>query len=141
MPKVHGKNSKFSADNAAGTLVDLSPWIQTVDWPQAADSAEDTTMGQGAKTFSMGLKDGGEVKIEGLYDAATGGPDGTLAGTLGQEATTTVQWQPNGAGAGKVQYAAEALHVSYGTSSEFGGMVKFGSTWRVTGAVTRTVLV
>jgi hypothetical protein len=68
MAFVHGKDSVFKLDNASGSLTDISAFVNNVDFPETADVAETTTLGDSSKSYIVGLKDA-TISISGLWDS------------------------------------------------------------------------
>jgi hypothetical protein len=69
MAKSPGKNCKVSWGTTT-KVVGIGTW----DMPGiSTDLLEATEMGDEWKTFIAGLKDGGEISFEGLFDPADGG--------------------------------------------------------------------
>lgn len=134
MAKTHSKNSVFKV----GTT-DLSAWTTNVEWPMTGDTAETSAFGSTAKTYVRGLTDA-TITISGQYDAATGGPDVTLQTLVDDATTTTVIYQPDGPGTGKIEYTAGTFATTYTPSSDLGGVVAYAAEFQVSGVVTRTVL-
>lgn len=139
MAKIHGKLTRVMVDNAAGVPVDLSVWLDTIDFgPRTADTGETTGFGQNAKTYVAGQLDG-TVTMSGKYDAAAGGPDAILRPLLGGNAGT-VEYNAEGAGVGKPFQRVEAILTSYNVTAPLGGVVAFSATFQMTGDVTTGAL-
>jgi hypothetical protein len=130
----HGKSTSFKVDNAAGTLTDISTSLTDVSFPRSVETAETTAFGSSAKTYIVGLSDS-TVSVSGNFDATV---DAHLAGVLGQSATLSFEYGPEGSTAGQVKYTGEAIMTSYEKSGAVGDVVTFSSELQVTGAVTRT---
>ena len=113
MAFVHGKDSVFKLDNSGGSLTDISTYINSVDFPETADVAETTTLGDGSKTYIVGLKDS-TLSVAGLWDAT-----------------------PEGTSSGKIKYTGEAILTSYAQNSPVGDVVSYSADFQVSGAVTR----
>jgi hypothetical protein len=129
-------------DNAAGTPVNLTAWVDNVDWgDRSKDTNETTVFGQDNKTFQGGLKEGA-IKITGKYDAATGGPDATLEALLDVDDPLTVEWHPEGGAAlsGKPFKKVEAILDNYVTSAPVGGIITWSASWKASGAFTKGTL-
>ncbi len=140
MPIGRGGKGKFLADNAAGTPVDFTPWVDNVDWGGfTTDTLESTVFGQDNKSYIPSLNDG-TVGISGKFDAVTGGPDVTLRALRGL-GPLTVEWQPEGGGAGKPFRRVEAILTSYAASAPVGGIITYTATWQASGAETTGALV
>jgi hypothetical protein len=137
MAFVHGKGAAFSIDNAAGSPVTLTAYIDSIDLSQSVDTAESTTMGAEAKTYLSGQSDG-TLSITGKYDStASTGPDVTLAGLVGLETTSTFEYGPEGGTAGKIKYSGECFLTAYTVSAPVGDVVTFTADFQLTGAITK----
>ena len=120
MAFVHGSDSVFKIDNASGSLTDISAFVNNVDFPETADVAETTTLGASNKTYIAGLK------------------DATISlGGVGQAATLSYEYSPEGTASGKIKYTGECILTNYAISSPVGDVVAFSGDLQVTGAVTR----
>ena len=133
MAFVHGKDSVFKLDNAGGSLTDISTYVNNVDFPETADVAETSTLGASNKTYIVGLKDA-TISLGGLFDATV---DAILGAVVGQSATLSFEYSPEGTGSGKVKYTGECILTSYTLSSPVGDVVGFSADLQVSGAVTR----
>jgi len=133
MAFVHGKDSVFKLDNSGGSLTDISTYVNSVDFPQTADVAETTTLGDGSKTYIVGLKDS-TISLAGLWDATA---DGIFGAVVGQSATLSFEYSPEGTTAGNVKYTGEAILTSYAKNSPVGDVVSYSADFQVSGDVTR----
>ena len=116
MAFVHGKSSVFKLDNASGSLTDISAFVNNVDFPETADVAETSVLGASNKTYIVGLKDA-TISLGGLFDATV---DAILGAVVGQTATLSYEYSPEGTGSGKVKYTGEAILTNYALSSPVG---------------------
>jgi len=133
MAFTHGKDSVFKLDDSGGTLTDISSYVNSVDFPETADVAETTVLGDGNKTYIVGLKDA-TLSISGLWDSTL---DGILGAVVGQSATLSFEYSPEGTTGGNVKYTGECILTSYAQSSPVGDVVGYSADFQVTGAVTR----
>jgi hypothetical protein len=129
----HGKSTVFKVDNSGGTLTDISNTLTDVGFPQTVDTAETSTFGSSAKSYVVGLTDS-SLSISGNFDATV---DAHLAGILGQSASVSFEYGPEGSTAGYVKYTGEALMTSYEKSGAIGDVVSYSAEFQVTGAITR----
>jgi hypothetical protein len=129
----HGKSTVFKVDNAGGSLTDISNTLTDVSFPQTVDTAETSTFGSSAKSYVVGLTDS-SLSISGNFDATV---DAHLAGVLGQAASLSFEYGPEGSTAGFVKYTGEALMTSYEKSGAIGDVVSYSAEFQVTGAITR----
>lgn len=133
MAFVHGKNSVFKLDNASGSLTDISAFVNNVDFPETADVAETSVLGASNKTYIVGLKDA-TISLSGLFDATV---DAILGAVVGQTATLSYEYSPEGTASGKVKYTGEAILTNYALSSPVGDVVAYSADLQCSGAVTR----
>ena len=133
MAFVHGKNSVFKLDNASGSLTDISAFVNNVDFPETADVAESSVLGASNKTYLVGLRDA-SISISGLFDATV---DAILGAVVGQTATLSYEYSPEGTASGKIKYTGEAILTNYALSSPVGDVVAYSADLQCSGAVTR----
>ena len=129
----HGKSTVFKVDNAAGTLTDISNTLTDVSFPQTVETAETTSFGSSAKTYIVGLTDS-TISVSGNWDATV---DAHLAAILGQAATVSFEYGPEGSTSTYIKYSGEAIVTSYEKSGAIGDVVSYSAELQVTGAVTR----
>jgi len=136
MAFVHGKSAVFKLDNASGSLVDYSTYLDDIGFPRDVETAETTTFGVAgsAKTYITGLSDA-TISVSGKFDATA---DATLSAVVGQAATLTFEYGPEGSSAGKVKYTGECILTSYEVSASVGDVVTASLDFQVTGQITRT---
>ena len=133
MAFTHGKDSVFKLDNASGSLTDISSFVNNVDFPETADVSATTTLGADNKTYIAGLKDA-TISLAGLWDATA---DAIFGAVVGQSATLSYEYSPEGTASGKIKYTGEAILTSYAISSPVGEAVGYSADLQVSGAVTR----
>ena len=133
MAFTHGKDSVFKLDNSGGSLTDISTYVNNVDFPETADVSETTTLGADNKTYIAGLKDA-TISLSGLWDATA---DAIFGAVVGQSATLSYEYSPEGTATGKIKYTGEAILTSYAISSPVGDAVGYSADLQVSGAVTR----
>jgi hypothetical protein len=129
----HGKSTVFKVDNSGGSLTDISNTLTDVSFPRSVDTAETSAFGDDAKTYIVGLSDA-TVSVSGNYDATV---DAHLAGVLGQAATLSFEYGPEGSTSTFVKYTGECILTSYEKSGAIGDVVTYSAEFQVTGAVTR----
>ncbi|BAQ84729.1 Phage minor tail protein 2 [uncultured Mediterranean phage uvMED] len=133
MAFVHGKSSVFKLDNASGSLTDISAFVNNVDFPETADVAETSVLGASNKTYIVGLKDA-TISLSGLFDATA---DAIFGAVVGQTATLSFEYSPEGTATGKIKYTGECILTNYAMSSPVGDVVAYSADLQVSGAVTR----
>jgi predicted secreted protein len=139
MPFIHGKSSKFSIDNSAGSLTDISTYCDEVSLSRDIETAEVTAFGNSAKAYITGLTDG-SISISGKFDGtASTGIDAILSGILGQAATVSWEYQPNNAAVGvsNPKFTGEGIVTSYEVSGSVGDAVTWSAEIQATGTITR----
>lgn len=139
MAFVHGKKSLFKIDNSAGTLTDISAYLDEVGLPRSIETAETTTFGNDAKTYITGLTDA-TVSLSGKFDAASASAvDQVLTGILGSASTVSWAYRVNSAStsATNPEYQGEGILTSYEITGSVGDAVTFSAELQCSGAITR----
>ena len=129
----HGKNASFKVDNSGGSLTNISDTLNSVTFPREIETLETTSFGSSNRSYVVGFSDA-TVSIEGSFDATV---DAHLAGILGQEASVSFEYGPEGTTAGQVKYTGESFMTSYETAAGVGDIVTYSAEFQVTGAITR----
>lgn len=131
----HGKNASFKLDNSGGTLTDISAYCDEVSLPRTIETAETTTFGVsgGSKTYVTGLNDS-TISVSGKWDSTL---DAHLAGVLGQEASLSFEYGPEGTTSTRIKFTGECIMTSFEVGSPVGDVVSFSAEFQVTGPVTR----
>lgn len=130
----HGKNAVFKVDNSGGTLTDISAYCDEVSLPRSIETGETTTYGKTAKTYIVGLTDA-TISVSGKWDSTL---DAHLAGILGQDATVTFEYGPEGSASSRIKYTGEAILTSFETSSPVADVVTFSAEFQCSDTITRT---
>jgi hypothetical protein len=130
---THGKATVFKVDNSGGSLTDISDVLTDVSFPQTIETAETTSFGSSAKSYIVGLSDA-TISISGNFDATV---DAHLSGVLGQAASLSFEYGPEGSTSPDAKYTGECLMTSYEKSGAVGDVVTFSAEFQVTGVVTR----
>jgi hypothetical protein len=129
----HGKSAVFKVDNAAGSLTDISNTANSVAFPREAETTETTSFGSSDRSYVIGFKNA-TISVEGTFDATV---DAHLAGILGQDASVSFEYGPEGSTATFTKYTGEAFMTSYETSAGVGDVVTYSAEFQITGGVTR----
>jgi len=134
MAFVAAKSSVFKLDNAAGTLTDISAYVDSVSGiANTTDMLETTTFGATSKSFIPGLRNGDTISVSGKWDATL---NTQITGLLGQTSSSSFEYHPAGTGAGTPKVSGECFVTSYETSSSVADLVTFTVSLQITGAVT-----
>lgn len=133
--KVSGV-SVIKVDNAGGTLLDMSAYVDSISaLGKEVQSLDVTTFADSAERIIAGIEISQEFTLSGAYDdAATTGADITFAarvGTLG-----SFEWFPAGTASGKRKISGEALCTAYRPKAEVKGRVEYDVVFKVDGAAT-----
>lgn len=134
----HGKGAAFKLDSSAGSLVDLSSYIDEVGFPQKVDTGVTTTFGKTAKTYIIGLTDG-TISVKGKWDSTVDAHIVAViaAQSAGTLASASFEYGPEGTASTRIKYTGESLVTSYEVSSPVGDVVTFSMELQVTDSVTR----
>jgi hypothetical protein len=135
-------------------MVNLSPYINDISFPQQIETPETTTFSQlGVRTYIVGLK-GYTISFNGMYDptaatsTSTGGTDAIMSALISwQDAGNFISfiYGPSSPGAftgqaASVVYYGQALLQKYDLKSGVNAIVSFDGELQVTGVVTRSIL-
>jgi len=132
-----GKGAGFKLDDATPTLQDISPYITSVDFPQEAALLDTTVIGSANRTFIAGFKNS-TFSLAGHWDGgAAPAIDVHLSSILGQVATVTFEYGPQGIASGDIKYSGEAILTRYGITVNVDVVVDWTADLQVVGAVTR----
>ena len=133
MAFVHGKDAAFLLDTS-GTLDNISTYLTDVSFPETVETADVTTLGDSAKEYIVGLKDA-TISLSGKWDLTW---DQLIDSTVGQAASLTFNYGPNGNAAPKVKYSGECYVTNYSISSGIGDAVSFSLEENVPTIAVRT---
>lgn len=129
----HGKSASFKVDNAAGSLTDISNTLNSVSFPREAETLETTSFGSSDRTYVVGFKNA-TISVEGSFDATV---DTHLAAILGQDASVSFEYGPEGTTSTFTKYTGECFMTSYEQSAGVGDIVTYSAEFQITGAITR----
>ena len=133
MAVPHGKDTDWRLDNAAASLIDLSAYTDSVDFPQEVDEAETSVFGLSSKAFIVGLQST-SISIGGPFDPTL---DAHMNGIISTSATKGFQYGPQGDTASQRKYTGECFLTRYNPNSGVGDAARWTAELRVTGDVTR----
>ncbi len=134
MAFTHGKNAKFTVQDAGGTSRDISTYLTSAGTNRSADLAEASTFQTTYKQFVAGLIDA-KIPIEGQFDPTV---DGYLTGIL--QLARNFDYRPAGDGTGNISLTGSCILTSYEINTSLDGPATISGEFQVTGAITRTVL-
>lgn len=136
MAFIHGKGAYFALDNSGGSLTNISTYLDDIGFPQSVETAETTTFGKNSKTYIVGLKDS-TISLSGKWDSTL---DAHIAAVVGQAASLTFNYAPQGNSGGNVLYSGECFVTSYDVSAPIGDVVTVSIELQVTDTVTRATI-
>lgn len=110
--------------------------IRSFSIETSADTIEDTTMGDAARTYKTSL-----TSWSGSVDVYWDETDTTGQGALTAGASVTLNLYPEGSTSGDTYYTGTAIVTGNSVSASFDGMVEASITVQGTGALTKTTVV
>jgi len=125
------KGSEGTVKIGANAIAEIRTW--TIN--ETADTLEDTTMGDSARTYKPSL-----TSWDGSMDVYWDETDsnGQGAATIGAEITLNVY--PEGATSGDSYYTGSAIVTGVSRTASFDGMVEASLTFQGTGALSATTV-
>jgi len=102
---------------------------------QTADTVEDTTMGDTARTFKPTLSSA-DISLEVYWDET----DTTGQVALGVRSEVTLDLYPEGDDSGDTKYSVPAIVTGFSINTSFDGMVEASITAQATGAITTSTV-
>ena len=135
MAFIAGHTTVVQLDNAAGSLTDISAYINSVSGLDLSRATLETTaFGDSAQAFILGLKQNGQVSISGDFDSAFNTiMSGIDALTTGAAQTLKVSFGGTASGTQYIQ--VETRLANYGPSSSVGDKAVWTASLQRTGAV------
>lgn len=134
MAFVAARNSSFKLDNAAGTLTDISAYVDSVGGiANTTDMLDTTVFGSTSKTFAPGLRNGDTITVSGKWDSTL---NTQVVALLGLSTSSTFDYSPAGTTAGLPKVTGECFVTSYEVSSAVADLVTFSMSLQISGAVT-----
>ena len=131
-----GKDAFLALDSAAGTPVNLSPYIDDVSFSVSVDMGEVSTLGTSTKAMIPLLSGGDTIPLAGPYDVAVHTHFGNALGTSNAGTSLTVQYGPGGSVSGQAKMSAEVFISNYTLKSAVGSRSDWSATLQVTAATT-----
>lgn len=107
--------------------------IRSYSVSETADTIEDTTMGDSARTYKSSLK-----SFNGSIDVYWDETDTTGQGALTVGSEVTIKFYPEGASTGDTFYSGSAIVTGLTINGSFDGMVEASITVQGNGALTKS---
>ena len=125
----------FALDSAAGSLVNLQPYLDNTSVAQSVDTPEVSALGTAAKAFVVGMNSG-QITISGPYAAGLHTHIGScLAAQAAGTASHSFLYGPGGSVASEAKISGECIVTGYTPSAAVGGRVEWTASLQVTGAI------
>lgn len=133
---THGASAYIGVTDAASTLRDISPFVNSTNYSPTQDSHDDTTYGATGHTFRGGLTNG-TITINGMWDkTASTGSETVLSGLLGVKTPWPWEFGPEGKTTGKVKKTGNGILTAYQVSAPVADLVTFSATIQISGPIT-----
>lgn len=130
----HGSRAALFLADSGGVSRDISAYLNSTGITQTVDTAEVTTLGDTAKDYIPGLKDG-TFPLEGKFDPTL---DGYLSGIVGVNVTPRAFiYYPAGTATGQPTYSGSAILTSYDIGTSVDDAATVSGELQVTGGATR----
>jgi hypothetical protein len=139
MSFVHGKNSRASLDNPAGSLVPIHTFMDSIEGlPGEIELSDVTVFGDEGHKNVPGLENA-SISVSGHYDGAVSAIVDIIGTTAQRKAATrTFEYGPGGSGTGAIKYSAEVWIQAFTVSSSVTDKVSWSATLQVDGVVTQS---
>lgn len=135
MPVVTGKSAKFSLDNAAGSLQDLSGYCQEVNMTFDIQVHDTSVFGVGSRSKIVGIKDG-KFSVKFFADPTL---MANLVGIFGLATSSSFTYGPEGSTSGMRRYTGECWLTSFPVNANVNDVESVDAQFEITGAVTMDV--
>lgn len=136
MAGTAGHKSAIEIDNAAGTLVDLSVYFESISGFEFVQAMlDDGNFASGNVEKIGGLKNGAVISASGKWHATPHAQFIAIA-ALTTGATQTVRYSPAGKSSGSPYVEVETLLASYTPPSDHSGRITMDVQLQMTGAIT-----
>jgi len=134
---VAGRNAVVQLDNAAGSLTDVSAYVESLDFSTEIETYLTTTLGASAQSRVVGLQDG-NFSITFVYDRTGGVPTiyNHVTGIYGAAASKTFDIRPEGSTAGYPKMTGECNLKSFSLPIAVGDKLSITAQFECTGPVT-----
>ena len=130
---VHGRNTVVKVDDSGGTLRDISNQVRNCSFQRNANEIDVTAFQDTGRVYLADFPDA-TFNFEGNAAATV---MGYLHGIVGQEATVSVEYGPEGSASGKRKFTFEGVLTSLTESGASVGQAnQFQAALRVSGGIT-----
>ena len=129
----------FRLDNAAGSLTDISSYIDNVSNTQSSETLDVSALGTAFKSYIVGVHDG-SFSISGPYDKTVWTHMTALRAAFTAGTTSaSFSWAPGGSVSGEAVMTGECILTDLTHSGAVGGRAEWSASLQISGAVTNTV--
>jgi len=131
MKMANHKGSEGYVKVGSNTVAEVRDWSLTI----SADTVEDTTMGDSARTYKPSL-----TSASGSVTCYWDESDTTGQGAMDAGSEVTMNLYPEGSTTGDTYYTMSAIITEEGVSASFDGMVEATFSFQANGAVTSSTV-
>ena len=131
--------AEFVLNNASVVVnsVDLSAYVTSVTLSQSAETVEDTSMGDTARTYVAGLKTG-TIDLEFNADFAAAKTEATVFPLVGTATQVVIKADSGSTSATNPQYTATAIVTEWPSiSGSVGELATHNCSWPIAGTVAK----
>jgi hypothetical protein len=134
---VAGKGAVVQLDNAAGSLTDISAFVESLDFSTEIETYLTTTLGSNSQSRVVGLKDG-NFSVTFVYDRTGGVPTiyNHITGIYGAAASKSFDIRPEGSTSGYPKITGECNLKSFSLPIAVGDKLSITAQFEMTGDVT-----
>jgi len=125
------KGSEGYVKVGSNTVAEVRDWSLTI----SADTVEDTTMGDSARTYKPSL-----TSASGSVTCYWDESDTTGQGAMDAGSEVTMNLYPEGSTTGDTYYTMSAIITEQGVSASFDGMIESTFSFQANGAVTESTV-
>jgi hypothetical protein len=131
MTMANHKGSEGYVKVGSNTVAEVRDWSLTI----SADTVEDTTMGDSARTYKPSL-----TSASGSVTCYWDESDTTGQGAMDAGSEVTMNLYPEGSTTGDTYYTMSAIITEQGVSASFDGMIESTFSFQANGAVTESTV-
>lgn len=132
----HSKNAVIKISNSSATLVDLSSYVDSIDYKRPIATHDVTALGNQSLNFISGLKDGDDFTINFIFDATV---ETQLNSIFGISPIPTYEFAPMGTTTGNRKLSGSCILTSIGYQVKVNDKILLPCTFKKSGDVTSGV--
>jgi hypothetical protein len=132
----HSKDAVVKISNSSASLVDVSQYVNSIDYKRPIATHDVTALGNQSLNFISGLKDGDDFTINFLFDPTL---ETQLNGIFGISPIPTYEFAPNTTVTGSRKLTGSMILTNIGYQVKVGSEILLPCTFKKSGDVTSTV--